>query len=189
LIRRFIVAVVSVIVLPLIADAGSSKASHQFTVAANYDQVATWYDARRAEILKASNCRILKDEGNGEYLVQTRTLAGDCQYVIRESKLRCRTHDGRDQWVFIIKFVRNVSGWVADQEFRISLTDLAGETKVEMAIRTRISGIRVPVFVMRTMQRRALKGCEDYVMELASLPTSTRGTLLPSDPTMNAKGE
>jgi hypothetical protein len=142
-----------------------SKSSHQFTVDANYDQLAAWYETHRAEVLKASNCRIIKDEGNGEYLVRTKTLAGDCQYVIRESKLRRRTPDGRDQWVYMFKYVRNVRGWVADQDLSITLTDLAGDTEVDMAIRTRVSGIRVPVFVLRAMQRRGLKGCENYVVK------------------------
>ncbi len=165
--RTFLAAVVLVLVAPLTVRAATSEASNAFSVSLNHDKCVQWYEANRAKVLNASNCRVLEDRGAGEYKVQTNTPVGACQYVIKESREQGATKDGRKRTTYRITYVSNVRGRVADQELTISLTDMGGKTEIAMWMSTSVSGRFVPVFAVRNVQDGCLSGCESYMIKNA----------------------
>jgi hypothetical protein len=165
--RTFLAAVVLALVAPLTVHAATSAASNTFRVALNHDECVQWYEANRAKVLNASNCRVLENRGAGEYNVQTNTPVGACQYVIKESRDQGTTKDGRKRTTYRITYVKNIRGRVADQELTISLTDVGGKTEIAMWISTTVSGRFVPVFAVRNVQDDCLSGCESYMIKNA----------------------
>jgi len=165
--RALLAAVALVLVAPLAARAATSEASTTFSVSLGHDKCVEWYEAHRAEVLNASNCRVLEDRGAGKYKVQTNTPVGACQYVIKEKREQGATKDGRKRTTYRITYVSNVSGRVADQELTISLTDKGGKTEIDMWMSTSVSGRLVPVFAVRSVQDGCLSGCERYMTKNA----------------------
>lgn len=157
------IAAALVIVTPLAAQAATSNASNRFTVAQSHEQAVKWYEANRAGVLNASNCRVLEDRGNGEYKVQTNTPVGACQYVIKETREQGQTKEGHNRTIYRITYVRNVSGRVANQQLTITMTDMDGKTEIDMRMTTTVSGRFVPVSAVRKVQNNCLSGCESYI--------------------------
>lgn len=165
--RKFLATIVLVLVTPLAAHAATSQASNTFSVALGHDQCVQWYEANRAKVLNASNCRVLENHGGGKYKVQTNTPVGACQYVIKETRAESATKDGRKRTTYRITYVNNITGRVADQELTIALTDMGGKTEVAMWMSTSVSGRFVPVFAVRNVQEGCLAGCESYMIKNA----------------------
>jgi len=160
--RLFAFAVLT-LAAPVVAQAATSSASNRFMLPGSSDRVAAWYEANRAGVMNASNCRILEDRGNGEYKVQTNTPIGAAVYLIRETREQGTTKEGRQQTIYRVTFVRNLSGRVADQALTITLTDSNGNTEVNMRMTTSVSGRFVPVRAVRGVQDGCLSGCERYM--------------------------
>jgi hypothetical protein len=164
---KLFVAVLMILVAPLTARAATSEASNTFSVPLGHDKCVQWYEANRAKVLNASNCRVLEDRGAGKYKVQTNTPVGACQYVIKETREQGTTKDGHKRTTYRIAYVNNVSGRVADQDLTIALTDMGGKTEVAMWMSTSVSGRFVPVFAVRNVQDGCLSGCESYMTKNA----------------------
>jgi len=161
--RTLSVAALCVVFSPLAVQAATAQASSRFTIALPYEQAVKWYTANHSGVLNASNCRILQDQGQGNYLVQTNTPAGACQYVIRETQEQGQTKDGHARSTYRVKYVRNVSGRVANQEVVISMTDAGGKTEISMWMTTSVAGRFVPVSAVRNVQSGCLSGCESFM--------------------------
>src|SRR5688572_23050408 len=121
--NRVLILAVLTLVTPVVAQAATSSASHRFMLPGSSNSAAAWYEANRAGVMNASNCRIIEDRGNGEYKVQTNTPIGAALYLIRETREQGTTKEGRKQTIYRVTFVRNLSGRLADQALTITLTD------------------------------------------------------------------
>jgi hypothetical protein len=161
--RTLSIAALCVVLSPIAAQAATSQASSKFSISLTYEQAVKWYAANHSGVLNASNCRILKDQGQGDYLVQTNTPAGACQYIIRETREQGQTKDGRPRSTYRVKYVRNVSGRVANQEVTITMTDTGAKTEISMWMTTSVAGRFVPVSAVRNVQSGCLSGCESYM--------------------------
>ncbi len=165
--RTFLATVLLVLATPLAADAATSQASNTFSVPLDHDKCVQWYEANRAKVLNASNCRVLEDRGSGKYKVQTNTPVGAARYVIKEIRAESATKDGRKRTTYRISYVNNVTGRVVDQKLTIALTEMGRKTEIAMWMSTSVSGRFVPVFAVRNVQDDCLAGCESYMTKNA----------------------
>src|SRR5262245_38504628 len=165
--RTLFIAILCVVLSPVAAQAATAQASSRFTIALSYEQAVKWYAANHSSVLNASNCRILKDQGQGNYLVQTNTPAGACQYIIHESSEQGKTNDGRPRSTYRVKYVRNVSGRVSNQEVTITMTEWGAKTEISMWMTTSVAGRFVPVGAVRNVQSGCLSGCESFMTKYA----------------------
>jgi hypothetical protein len=166
--RTFAVAAFLVALTPIALQAATSQATKKFSVSLTYDKGIAWYETNRSGVLKASNCLVLKDHGKGQYTVQTNTPVGACQYVLKETREQGKDKKGRRITIYRFKFVRNISGRVANQEVHIAVTEV-GEKKCEvnMWMTTTVAGRFVPVFAVSNVQQNCLAGSEAFFTKYA----------------------
>ncbi len=165
--RTFLASALLVLVTPVAADAATSQSSNTFSVPLGHDECVRWYEANRAQLLNASNCRVLEKRGSGKYKVQTITPVGAARYVIQETRDETITKDGRKRTTYRISYVNNITGRVVDQRMTIALTEKDGKTEIAMRMTTSVSGRFVPVFAVRNVQNDSLAGCERYMIKYA----------------------
>ncbi|MEQ8790977.1 MAG: hypothetical protein RIC55_32235 [Pirellulaceae bacterium] len=160
-------AVLAVVLAPTVAQAASAKGYNTFEIPTTVDEAAKWYEANRAGVLKASNCRIVKDLGESQYQVQVNTPIGANQFVIKES--RKDTTNDKDQKVttYFQTYVRNVSGRTSACKVVIQFTETGEKTKFQMWMDITVSGRFVPQFAVQNVLNGCLSGCEAYVRENA----------------------
>jgi hypothetical protein len=161
--RAMVFAAILPFVAPVVGLAATSSAANQFTLRQDSKRVAEWYEANRAGVMQASNCRIIQELGNGQYKVQTDTPVGPCQYIIRETREQGVAQDGSLRTTYRVTFVRSLSGRLANQTVTISLTGLKGATSVDMRMTTSVSGRLVPVRAVQRVQDGCLAGCERFM--------------------------
>jgi hypothetical protein len=98
-------------------------------VPTGYDRMVSWYEANRHNVYKASNAEIIKELGNNEYLVQSKTPVGPSTFVLREQQI-----DKDNATVYEIKFVKQVSGRVTNNVNVITVEAQGGESQVTMSV-------------------------------------------------------
>ena len=163
--RAAFAAVVAVVACsPAASLAATASTYGNLFVSAGYDRAIPWYEAHRAQVFSAANCRILADRGGGEYLVQTNTRVGACQYIIRETREQRQTKEGRPMTIYRVKYVRNVSGRLADFELTIAITGQT-ETKTEigMWMMANVPGRFVPVSAVSYVLEGSKSGVTSYI--------------------------
>jgi hypothetical protein len=161
--RTFTFAAVLIALTPAALLAATSKANNKFTVPMNYDKAVEFYESHRAEVLRASNCHMLADLGNGEYKLQTNTPLGGCVYVLKEVREQGKDKQGRRTTIYRFKYVRGISGRVSYQEVTIAVTELSEKKcEVGMWMTTTVAGRFVPVFAVSSVQQSSLAGTEAY---------------------------
>ena len=161
-----LLAVVAASPAPLLA--ASARTHGSLTAAAGHDKTTEWYEANRASVFRAANCLILQDLGGGQYFVQTNTRAGACKYVIRETREQRTTKDGKPMTIYRVKYVRNVSGRLADFELTIAMTgQTESQTAVGMWIYANVPGRFIPVSAVTTVLEGSKSGVTNYIVNNA----------------------
>jgi hypothetical protein len=161
--RSFVFGAILCVTLPAVASAATSQMTRTLTVQKPCEQVAKWYETRRAELLAASNCRVVTTHADHHYTVETNTPAGPSVYLIRETRKEETTSSGK-RITFHIQFVRNVRGRVADQDLTITLTQRQNRsTEIVMAMTTSVEGKFIPTMAVRSVQGKCLDGSERFI--------------------------
>jgi hypothetical protein len=148
---------------PNAAEAASAKGYNTFEIPDQIDDCVDWYEANRAGVMQASNCRIVKDLGEGEYRVQINTPIGANQFVVKETRKDKTNDEGQKVVTYFQTFQRNVSGRVTACKVTIQFTEEGEKTKFQMWMSTTISGRFVPSFAVQNSLNGSLSGCEAYV--------------------------
>jgi hypothetical protein len=166
LFAALLLAVAAASPAPLLA--ASARTYGTLTAAAGHDKTTSWYEANRAKVFAAANCHVLQDLGGGQYYVQTNTRAGACKYVIRETREERTTAGGKPMTIYRVKYVRNVSGRLADFELTIAMTGQAeGKTEVGMWIYANVPGRFIPVSAVTTVLEGSKSGVTSYIVKNA----------------------
>jgi len=160
--RTILLSTMLIAALPLAGQAATAQLTRTFTVQKSCDHVGKWYEAHRADVLEASNCRVLTVHADNHYTVQTNTPTGACVYVIRETRHVESTKAGK-RITYHIQYVRNVRGRLADQDLTITLIQRKGATEIVMAMTTSVEGKLIPEFAVRSVQGKCLDGSERFI--------------------------
>ena len=160
-----VAATLALILAPVTARAATATGYNKFSIPQKYDVAVEWYEAHRGGVLKASNCRIAKDLGEGKYQVQTSTPLGTCEYVLKETRKDSTNDDGQRITIYRLEFVRNVSGRVTYQRVIIQLTEAGDKTTLQEWVKTTVAGRFVPTFAVSNVLQQSINGCERYVLE------------------------
>jgi hypothetical protein len=152
---------------PAAAEAATAKSYNKFTIPRSYQVSVDWYEANRADVLNASNCRIVKHLGDGQYKCQTNTPLGACVFVLKETR-QDTGEEGQRATTYRLTFVRNVSGRVTYQQVIIKLSEAGEKTQLQMWMTTSVAGRFVPVFAVSRVQQGSLYGCQRYVLKHAA---------------------
>jgi hypothetical protein len=160
-------AAFALLLVPNAAEAGNAKGYNTFAIPQTYETAVAWYESHRAGVLAASNCRIVKDLGDGDYRVQTNTPLGACVYQLKETREDTRNEAGQRVTTYRFKFVRNVSGRVTNADVTIQLTEAGDETKFEEWMSISVAGRFVPNFAVANVLQSSLSGGEVYILRHA----------------------
>ncbi|MEQ8789954.1 MAG: hypothetical protein RIC55_26905 [Pirellulaceae bacterium] len=157
-----IIASLVLVFAPAAAQAASADGYNKFSFPRSYETAVDWYESHRGGVLEASNCRILKNLGGGQYQCQTSTPLGACVFVLKETRQDTTDKDGRPATIYRFTFVRNISGRVTNQKVTIKLSQTGQNTTLQMWMSTSVAGRFVPVFAVSRVQQGCLAGCESY---------------------------
>jgi hypothetical protein len=167
LILTSLAAAFTLLLVPSSAEAATASGYREFTLPQDYDTAVAWYEVHRAGVLQASNCRIVKDLGDGLYQVQTNTPIGACFYQIKETHTDKTNEAGQRVTTYRLSFVRNISGRVSNAKVTIQLTENGGTTKLQLWMTTSVAGRFVPQFAVANVLNSSLSGSEAYVQRHA----------------------
>jgi hypothetical protein len=153
---------------PAAGQAASAQAHGAFQVSIGHDRMVEWYEAHRAEVFQAANCRILEELAGGEYLAQTNTPGGVCRYVIKETRQQGTTKEGQPTTTFRVTYVRNVSGRLANFELVIAMTGRSDrQTQIDLRMMADVAGRFVPVRAVSSVLEGSKSGSTNYILKNA----------------------
>ncbi len=168
--RKFAgVAILSAVAfVPGVAQAATARTYGHLFVTAPHERTNTWYEAHRANVFQAANCRILQNLGNRQYLVQTNTPGGTCRYVIKETREERKTKEGRPMTIYRVNYVRNESGRLVNFELIIAMTGQSDtKTKIDMWMMADVAGLFVPVRAVVAVLEGSKSGVMEYISQNA----------------------
>ncbi|MEQ8785410.1 MAG: hypothetical protein RIC55_03895 [Pirellulaceae bacterium] len=167
MITRIPLALAILLLAPLAAQAATARTTNRFELPLAFSDAQQWYEANQSGVMKASNCRIVEKQENGDLLVETLTRLGTCRYVLRRSREERTTQDGRAQTVYVLEYVRNVSGRITAQKCVTTYTDAGERTEVHVELTATVSGRLIPAFAVRSDLSNSLAGAERYIVSNA----------------------
>jgi hypothetical protein len=150
----------ALLLLPLsaVALAGEAQTSRSFAVPGDFAKTAEWYPGNRAGIFKASNCRILKEQSDGTFLVVSKTPVGDWKYAVRETMTVSES-----KVVIRIDLADKLQTSIKEQVIQITIEPAKSGSKVTMSMDQNIDNSLVPGFALKASQRSSIAGAESFL--------------------------
>jgi len=126
----FVITLIGLAALaPEAAFAAKAMSKKTYTVPTGHQRMVSWYAQNRNNVFKAANAEIIKNRGNNEFLVRSKTPVGSSTYVVRETQ-----SNEADATIYRIKFVKQISGRVADNLTIVTVRGRGDESEVTMSV-------------------------------------------------------